>query len=156
MDHYTGQRLASPAARKCQGERNQGQAGGERVTPAAGCAPSAPCVAPTTRGTTREMPGSDQSRPEECSTFPPVFINQKKPTLLEKLGRGPGSDQGFCWKDHPPKRAHLATTRALSYKNLKPSKPSPVREAGKRGGSGHKVAEEFYENIGWGSGIAGT
>ncbi len=38
------------------------------------------------------------------STFPPRFSNQKNPTLWEKLGRGPGSDQGICWEDQPPKK----------------------------------------------------
>ncbi len=37
-----------------------------------------------------------------------------------------------------PKRAHLATIRALCYKIPQPSKPYPVREAGKRGGSRRK------------------
>jgi hypothetical protein len=64
MDQSTGQGLESPAARNFHGEPGQGQAGGNRVTPAAGCAPSATGVAPSTRGTTREKPGSDQSRPE--------------------------------------------------------------------------------------------
>ncbi len=34
--------------------------------------------------------------PSDGSTFPPSFINQKNPTLWEKLGRGPGSDKGVC------------------------------------------------------------
>ena len=46
--------LASPAARNCQVEPGQGQAGGYRVKPAAGCVPCAPFVAPTTRGMTCE------------------------------------------------------------------------------------------------------
>jgi hypothetical protein len=64
MDQSTGQVLESPAARNFQGEPSQGQAGGDRVKPAAGCAPSAPFVATTTQGMTWEKPGSDQSRPE--------------------------------------------------------------------------------------------
>ncbi len=35
----------------------------------------------------------------------------------------------------PPKFALLPTTRALCYKIPQPSKPPPVREAGKRGGA---------------------
>ncbi len=44
---------------------------------------------------------------------PPLFSNQKNPTLWEKLGRGPESDQGVCWEDQPPKKSpfgyHLRT-----------------------------------------------
>ncbi len=50
----------------------------------------------------------------------------------------------------PPKSAHLAITRALCYKKPQPSKLSPVREAGKRGGSVRMVAEGLCENIGKG------
>ncbi len=73
MDQSTWQGLESSAARNCQGEPSQGQAGWDRVTPAAGCVPSASCVAPTTRGTTREKPGGDQSRPEEWKAQPAEF-----------------------------------------------------------------------------------
>ncbi len=62
---------------------------------------------------------------------PPSFTNQKNPTLWELLGRGPESDQGLLGGP-PPKRAHLATTRALCYKIPQPSKPW-VRSHGRRG-----------------------
>ncbi len=42
MDQSTGQVLESPGARNCQCEPGQGQAGGYRVKPAAGCVPCAP------------------------------------------------------------------------------------------------------------------
>ncbi len=60
------------------------------------------------------------------STLPPIFFKQKNPTLWKKKGRGPGGLLG----GPSAKRAHLATTRALCLKKH----PSPVREAGKRGG----------------------
>ena len=62
--------LASPAARNCQGEPSQVQAGGDRGTPAAGYAPCVPYVAPTIRGLTRTNPGSNLARPEEWKAQP--------------------------------------------------------------------------------------
>ncbi len=70
MNQSTGQVLESPAARNCQGEPFQGQAGGDHMKPAAGCAPSALFVARTTRGMTWEKPGSDQSRPKVWKAQP--------------------------------------------------------------------------------------
>jgi hypothetical protein len=62
--------LASPAARNCQGEPSQVQAGGDRGTPAAGYAPCVPYVAPTIRGLTRTNPGSNLARPEQWKAQP--------------------------------------------------------------------------------------
>ncbi len=67
--------------------------------------------------------------------FSPKFHKSEKPHPMGAtrpwVRVGPGGLLG----GPPPKRAHLATTRALCYKIPKPSKPFPVREAGKRGGS---------------------
>ncbi len=90
MDQSTGQGLASPAARNCQGEPSQGQAGGDRVTPAAGFAPSVPFVAPTIRGLTREKPGSNQSRSEEWTAHPTAKFS------MSLLRGEPHSLHSFC------------------------------------------------------------
>jgi hypothetical protein len=87
--------------------------------------------------------------------FPPMFHKSEKPHPLGETRPWSRVRPGGLLGGRTPKRAHLATTRALCYKIPQPSKPSPVREAGKRGGSVRMVAEGFCENIGWGSGTAG-
>ncbi len=178
MDQSAGQALESPASRNCQGEPGQGQAGGYRVKPAAGCAPCALFSAPTARGKTCEKPGSDQSRPELWKDQPTAEFSMSllegDPQPLHSFCTCSSSSKTFNFSNNicsvcfpqfndnftsfekfetgifqknllslrrflfPPKRAHLATTHALCYKIPQPSKPSPVRESGKRGGSGHK------------------
>jgi hypothetical protein len=80
--------------------------------------------------------------PPTSPSFPSFLQSEKTHPMGETRPwsrLGPGGLLG----GPPPKRAHLATTRALCYKIHQPSKPSPMREARKRGGSDRMVAEVF-------------
>ncbi len=61
--------------------------------------------------------------------FPPKFHKSEKPHPMGETRPWSRVGPGGLLEGPPPKRAHLATTRALCYKIPQPSKPSPVREA---------------------------
>jgi hypothetical protein len=75
--------------------------------------------------------------------FPPTLLQREKPHPMGATRPWSRVGPGGLLGGPPPKRAPLPTTRALCYKIPQPSKPSPVREAVKRGGSDRMVAEGF-------------
>ena len=104
----TGQGMDTSGALGCQGDsEHEGVGtGGSRERPATGYAPtappSAPLAAPTSRGMTREKPGTNQDRPGKWKAQPPAGFSMD-----------PHSVHSFCTCSNLPKTFNFSNNICL-------------------------------------------